>query len=688
MLKAFLQKPTADELLFAFKCFLAASLALYIALRLGLPRPFWAPMATCIIAQSMSAGSVFVRASSRLIGTLVGTVVSVLLLVSFINYTFLLCFLIALWVGICMYFSMLKRTTDSYVFVVGGFTVPVIIYGIIGDVNAINIQYIMDMAIARAEETGIGFMSAILIHSTVFPKTIGPAAIKRMDTVWKDICQWIGLILRGEPSATHSPQLNAAQIITDLRLQSANLPFDSSSERWAVANIRLLQDRLTVMIPVISSIENSIAALKKADKLPGYWEYLLDNIAVWVQQDKNTPQSAQWLRERIRHGLPKITPRSTWDEVALIHLASDLGKLISYCESRADQRRAIDECIKGHATRAPKAVPVPLATLHKDRRLALLISASAVFTITAVSLMWVISGWNAGFCAPMMTSIFFLSFVRNDNSIAALKKVLLFTIYSLPPAGVYLLIVMYSAHSFEMLMLLLAPCIIIAGIYMARPSTGLGATIFMMGVWSTTTMYDLDMANATSFMNGQVFAQCFGVLMALVFARIFRSFDAEWTTRRLLNSIAEEIARLAQSVKSPPVIQTTVRMIDRISILAPRLSGLGTEKESVISRLFRELRIGTNIVYLMHMRSRLERNGIDIQPLLQTLSAHFAKSAHETGGQHTVLEQIDRTLQKVCHMSSPIRQNAAIAALTGIRRDLFPEASPYYPQTLIPKEIV
>ena len=118
MLKAFLQKPTAGELLFAFKCFLAASLALYIALRLGLPRPFWAPMATCIIAQSMSAGSVFVRASSRLIGTLVGTVVSVLLLVSFINYTFLLCFLIALWVGICMYFSMLKRTTDSYVFVV------------------------------------------------------------------------------------------------------------------------------------------------------------------------------------------------------------------------------------------------------------------------------------------------------------------------------------------------------------------------------------------------------------------------------------------------------------------------------------------------------------------------------------------------------------------------------------------
>ena len=76
---------------------------------------------------------------------------------------------------------------------------------------------------------------------------------------------------------------------------------------------------------------------------------------------------------------------------------------------------------------------------------------------------------------------------------------------------------------------------------MARPATGLGATIFMMGIWSTLTMYDLDMANATSFINGQSFAQCFGIVMALLSAMIFRSFDAEWTTRRLLNSIAGTI---------------------------------------------------------------------------------------------------------------------------------------------------
>ena len=53
-----------------------------------------------------------------------------------------------------------------------------------------------------------------------------------------------------------------------------------------------------------------------------------------------------------------------------------------------------------------------------------------------------------------------------------------------------------------------------------------------------------------------------------------------------------------------------------------------------------------------------------------------------------MLEQVCNMLQSVCNMPSSIRQNTAIAALTGIRRDLFPDASPYYPQTLVFKEAV
>lgn len=170
------------------------------------------------------AGSVYVRGMSRLVGTLFGTVASVFLLISFVNYTVLLCFLIALWVGVCMYFSMLKRTTDAYVYTVAGFTVPVIIFSVLGDINFINVHYITDMAIARAEETGIGFVSAILIHGLIFPRHVGSTVINQMDTVRKDIRQWIATILRGNTPLGNAPRLNAARIITDLRVLSANLP--------------------------------------------------------------------------------------------------------------------------------------------------------------------------------------------------------------------------------------------------------------------------------------------------------------------------------------------------------------------------------------------------------------------------------------------------------------------------------
>jgi len=100
------------------------------------------------------------------------------------------------------------------------------------------------------------------------------------------------------------------------------------------------------------------------------------------------------------------------------------------------------------------------------------------------------------------------------------------------------------------------------------------------------------------------------------------------------------------------------------------------------------MRIGVNMVYLMHLRSRLLRNGVEIDSLLQALSAFFDNNLQKKEEKETLLLQIDNTLETVCNMTSPIRQNAAIAALTGIRCDLFPLANPYYPQSLIPKEIL
>src|SRR4051795_5142479 len=103
------------DLIFALKTFAASMLALVIALWLDLPRPYWA-MATVYITSQPLAGATSSKALYRVLGTLAGATASVAIVPTFVNAPELLCLVIALWVGGCLYVSLLDRTPRSYLF--------------------------------------------------------------------------------------------------------------------------------------------------------------------------------------------------------------------------------------------------------------------------------------------------------------------------------------------------------------------------------------------------------------------------------------------------------------------------------------------------------------------------------------------------------------------------------------------
>ena len=61
----------AEAALFSVKCFVAAMLAYYIALRIGLTRPYWAIGSVYLVSQPL-AGAAVSRAIFRLLGTMLG----------------------------------------------------------------------------------------------------------------------------------------------------------------------------------------------------------------------------------------------------------------------------------------------------------------------------------------------------------------------------------------------------------------------------------------------------------------------------------------------------------------------------------------------------------------------------------------------------------------------------------------
>jgi uncharacterized membrane protein YccC len=118
-------RSTRSEILFSLKSFAAAMLALYLASRADLPRPFWAVLTTYVVAQPL-AGTVRSKGLYRLAGTLIGSTATVLVVPALSNAPELLVLTLALWVGLCLYLSLQDRSARAYVFMLAGYTAALI----------------------------------------------------------------------------------------------------------------------------------------------------------------------------------------------------------------------------------------------------------------------------------------------------------------------------------------------------------------------------------------------------------------------------------------------------------------------------------------------------------------------------------------------------------------------------------
>ena len=100
-------------------------IALYIGLGLELPRPYWA-MATVYIVSNPFVGATRSKALYRALGTALGASAAVLLVPPFVESPYLFSVIVALWTGTLLYLAVSDRTARSYVFMLAGYTMPII----------------------------------------------------------------------------------------------------------------------------------------------------------------------------------------------------------------------------------------------------------------------------------------------------------------------------------------------------------------------------------------------------------------------------------------------------------------------------------------------------------------------------------------------------------------------------------
>ena len=150
-----------------------------------------------------------------------------------------------------------------------------------------------------------------------------------------------------------------------------------------------------------------------------------------------------------------------------------------------------------------------------------------------------------------------------------------------------------------------------------------------------------------------------------------------WCARRIQQATWRELADVAASPRQPvQAAAQTVRLLDRIALIAPRVAQSGGKIDGLPADALRDLRLGTDIVTLQRVRWHLPLG------VTGTLMSDLARWLRDlgAGGQATppgpLLDRVDAALAATLatHDPASAERSAGLGALVGVRRALFPDA--------------
>ena len=168
-------------LLFGLRMWAAVSLALYVAFWLQLDNGYWAGTSAAIVCQPQLGASLR-KGWYRMVGTMIGAVVSVVLAACFPQDRLLYLGGLAVWGAACACAATLLRNFASYSAALSGITVAIIAGDLVGQVGGIDADDAFRLAVARASEICIGIVCAgIVLASTDFGGAQGELAARFAD---------------------------------------------------------------------------------------------------------------------------------------------------------------------------------------------------------------------------------------------------------------------------------------------------------------------------------------------------------------------------------------------------------------------------------------------------------------------------------------------------------------------------
>ena len=581
--------PPARDWFYGVRTFAASMIALYIALLMQMPRPYWA-MATVYIVSSPFVGPTSSKALYRAVGTFLGAAAAVLFVPMFVQSPYVLVVVIALWTGILLFLSMHLRTANNYALMLAGYTLPLIALPVVD-----NPLGVWDVAEARTEEIFLGIAVAAVVGAMFWPRRLAPVFNDSVGKWFADASTYSQRFLGRNVQPEEVSALRASMVTTfnTLELMIGQLPHEGARPQ-TVRNTKELRGRMIHLLPVIDALDDALYALeRRTPELVDKFTPLLVAATQWLEHKDADLNRWQALKDQLQALQPDAEALEDRKQLLFSNAIYRLGEWIDLWQDCRSLQHAI-QCESQDSWRAVyRHWRLGRLTAFLDRGLMLYSAASTVMAIIVASVLWILLGWTDGGAAVILAAVACSFFASMDDPAPQIYRFFFWTAMSVLFASLYLFLVLPNLHDFPMLVLAFAVPFIIVGTLTVKPQFYLGMLLTLVNTSSFISIQGAYDADFLSFVNSNL-AGPVGLLFAFVWTLIARPFGAELAAKRLTRFAWRDIVSLTEPATLADHRKLGVQVLDRLMQHLPRLAMTGQDTGSAL----RDLRVALNLLDL------------------------------------------------------------------------------------------
>ena len=589
-------------LLFSIRLWASVCLALFVAFWLELDNPFWAGTSAAIVCYPQLGASLR-KGWFRMIGTVIGATMIVVLTAWFPQDRIAFLVLLAVWGGICAFVGSLLRNFASYSAALAGYTAIIIAADNLGATGGPNADIFL-LAVWRASEICIGIACAgIVLAGTDLGGGRRRLALLFASLAAEVTSRFTRMLALAGPqlpdTQTERRELVRRAIALDPMIDQAL--GESSYVRYRSS---ILQGAVHGLFRALDGWRGVATHLNRsadvADRHSA--ETILCCVPPELRSVREPASPARWLAD------PVALRRACEDAVRrLLSLPTDKPSLRLLADETAKMLAGIMHLLDGLALLVD--APGKLSAGHQGFQLrvpdwlpALVNAARAFITLGVVELFWVVTAWPNGASAMLFAAILVLLLSpKGDLAFGGSIAFAIGTGIAVICAALIKFAVLPGLDTFPAFCLALGLYFIPIGCGVAlaqRPAVSAVFTAMAVNFMPLLSPTNQMNYNTVQFYNAAL-AIVVGCCVAPLAFRLLPLPSSEVRARRFLALTLRDIRRLAVASQLP-------RLRDWEGLVYGRLAALPDQAEPLQrSRLLAALSVGTEIIHLRHIVPRL-----------------------------------------------------------------------------------